>query len=1089
MATKAAVVVLVCPQCGKKYKGDANKPDARYQCPADQSTLIRLDTETPPPPKPASEPADSYGFTTDTGAQDSEMQGSTDGMAAQGGEGQDTGFEVERYPAQDYVPRASSLDAPPPPPPPPSAETPPPIPAPSPKQQRPSAVASVVSRAAPPKKEGQSGALSGFEQRRSVVAALERLGAADPTTGERALVYKYEVKNKLGAGGMGEVYKVLDRDLRREVAMKKLRPGSGGLEEDMLRFIKEAQATGRLEHPNIVPVHDLGVDGEGRIYFTLKYVKGLSLKEVIRGRRDATQLEDKRKFRDVFSPRQMIEILIGVCNAVAYAHSKDIIHRDLKPDNVMLGKFGEVLVMDWGLAKILSQHASAESGSQEAFLDLNLRATLDSSMTMEGAIAGTPAYMSPEQAAGKISELDQRTDIYALGSILYEILSGEPPYKGATALEVVRMVTEGPPAPLSSGVYGFRPIPRELKAITEKAMAREPSNRYVFAEQLRDDLTAYLEDQPVSACPDTALQKGVKWIRRNRQRVTSVVTTIILAMLVIGAGWFGYRQYRVGRILSAAELQAHEGKKQFESYKSTLQNLHTDDPYQLSLQTVARTEVANQYRERLNQGIDGARAALDLSPDSTRARSFLAESYMELWRLALAENNEPLMSAYSAEVLRYAPDPAQYRHELEGLGSLKLTVDPADADVYLFRFETLHAKDAQGNQLPPRLIPVPFDPSGKAEDSAFLQAEETRSVAGFHLPDSARSIFRFDAAPGSRLGSGSVAVNGLPPGSYMLMLTSLGHAETHMPFVVERMGTVTRTIAMPEVHDVPPGFVYIDGGPAVMGGGAAVARAKQTIDVAPFLLQQDEVTMGDYAPFLKAIGKEADKRMPREAGKPIAKLTADGLVPTDGSDAAKFAASPLRSISNEDAVAYAAWRTQHDGIAYRLPTESEWECACRGPDGRRYSWGNFPGQGLAVTAENGDLMSVPSLRWQDYKDESPWGIHNMAGSVAEWTSSKYTEKSSDPNFGAFTVKGNAFSQQPQGLECAFRAAGQPGFVHPTIGLRLAADWPLKRTGTPQVAEPKQEEQPAQQATPKGQQPKKPKMTHSEEVLHKLGLDK
>src|SRR5256885_1047639 len=287
--------------------------------------------------------------------------------------------------------------------------------------------------------------------------------------------------------------------------MKKLRAGVSGLEEDMLRFVKEAQATGRLEHPNIVPVHDLGVDGEGRIYFTLKYVKGLSLKEVIRGRRDATQLEDKRKFRDVFSSRQMIEILISVCNAVAYAHSKDIIHRDLKPDNIMLGKFGEVLVMDWGLAKILSQHISEESAKAEAFLDLNLRATLDSNMTMEGSIAGTPAYMSPEQAAGKISELDQRTDIYALGAILYEILCGFPPYRGSGALALVKQVVDGPPPALKSiaGSAGFNPIPRELKAICERAMARKPQDRYATASLLRDDLQAYLENQPVSASPDT----------------------------------------------------------------------------------------------------------------------------------------------------------------------------------------------------------------------------------------------------------------------------------------------------------------------------------------------------------------------------------------------------------------------------------------------------------------------------------------------------------------------------------------------------------------------------------------------------------
>src|SRR5256886_7680515 len=227
----------------------------------------------------------------------------------------------------------------------------------------------------------------------------------------------------------------------------------------------------------------------------------------------------------------MVQGLIGICQGVAYAHSKGIIHRDLKPENVMMGRFGEVLVMDWGLAKALGKNALPTEQS-ESVADLTMPDG-DASQTMEGSIAGTPAYMSPEQAAGKISELDQRTDIYSLGAMLYEILSGEAPYKGATALEVVRMVNEGPPPPLGGGTFGFRPIPRELKAICEKAMAYQATDRYVFAEQLRDDLQAYLEDQPVTACPDTAVRKGVKWIKRNRQRVTATAISVIAVLAVI----------------------------------------------------------------------------------------------------------------------------------------------------------------------------------------------------------------------------------------------------------------------------------------------------------------------------------------------------------------------------------------------------------------------------------------------------------------------------------------------------------------------------------------------------------------------------
>lgn len=1072
MAVKpVAVVVLVCPQCGKKYKGDASKPDARYQCPVDQSTLIRLDTEAATAARQAR---------SSSSANESPAPAPENGIAA-GADVASPDGEAAASPTPGYSPAYGSDGddsqeiAPSPPPPPRPAAAPP--------------------RPAPPTSAPPAGAsiLSGFEQRQSVVAALEKFGHTDPVTGEWVPVYKYEIKSKLGQGGMGEVYKVLDRDLRREVAMKRLRPQAamGAAEEDLLRFVKEAQATGRLEHPNIVPVHDLGVDGDGRVYFTLKYVKGLSLKEVIRGRRDATQLEDKRKFRDVFTPRQMIEILISVCNAVAYAHSKDIIHRDLKPDNIMLGNFGEVLVMDWGLAKILGKKGTQEV-PQESSFDFNLRANLDSSMTMEGAIAGTPAYMSPEQAGGRISELDFRTDIYSLGAMLYEILAGEPPYKGTTALEVVRMVTEGPPAPLASGTYGFRPIPRELQAICEKAMAHQAGQRYAGAEQMRDDLTAYLEDQPVSCCPDTVIQRSVKWVKRNRYRVTASAITAVGIFAIIFAGWVTYRQITVHGLLTRASHEATIGKDRYEASKA--HRVATTDPNQLQLQASAQAELASIYREHLNAGIDLARKALDISPGNTRAHTFLADSYMQLWRLELTEGNEDLMKVYGGEVLRYAPDPDQYRHELEGFGRLTLVVEPPDANVYLFRFETLHSNDAQGNVLPSRLVPVPYDPVARESDADFLAAEGRRASSGGGIAPDAHSIYKLDPTAPSRIGSGgTLSVEGLPPGSYMLLLLALNRQETRVPFNMERDGQITRHIVMPKIGDVPDGFVYVEGGPAWLGGTSANALPRGVKQIAPFVIYHDEISMGDYAQFLKAIGGEAKARMPRDSGKLLATLGPNGLVPADGSDAQKFAQSAARGISYNDAQAYADWRSKHDGIAYRLPTEYEWEAACRGVDGRRFSWGNVAGRGEAITLQGpNDTGNNMSWNWQDYKDESPWGVHDLAGGVAEWTSSTYKEAApaNDPLYGQHTIKGDAWSLAPDGLECAFRTSGQPDYVHNTVGFRIAADWPVKHTGEPQAQKDEGLSQPppAQASDMPKPKPQK-KMTHAEEVIHKLGLDK
>jgi eukaryotic-like serine/threonine-protein kinase len=285
---------------------------------------------------------------------------------------------------------------------------------------------------------------------------------------------KYETVGKLGQGGGGQVLKVLDRDLRREVAMKMLLPQhreGGGIPEDvLLRFIKEAQATGQLEHPNIVPVHDLGVNGEGHIYFTLKYAQGDSLKEVIRGRRDDLFNDERRKFRDLFSPMQMVEVLIGICQGVAYAHSKGIIHRDLKPENVMLVPDGEAdtgdpkyraVVMDFGLAK------ERRAGPEMAKL------------TATGIVLGTPEFMSPEQIRGK--PLDGRSDVYALGILAFELLTGQLPFAGKSAQETMIARLRGSPAKLRD----LRAeLPVKLEAVILRCLAIDPAERFQSMDEL-----------------------------------------------------------------------------------------------------------------------------------------------------------------------------------------------------------------------------------------------------------------------------------------------------------------------------------------------------------------------------------------------------------------------------------------------------------------------------------------------------------------------------------------------------------------------------------------------------------------------------
>jgi serine/threonine protein kinase len=255
-------------------------------------------------------------------------------------------------------------------------------------------------------------------------------GGADE---QREGASRYEIRRLLGRGGSGEVRAAWDSHLKREIAFKVLLQRDP---ETEARFESEAQVTAQLEHPNIVPVHDFGQLGAGAPYLSMKRVKGRSLFELV----EAGEL----------SLDQRLDVFRKVCDAVAFAHSKGILHRDLKSLNVMVGAFGEVLLMDWGLARPMGSQDPRSSAPVK--LDRYEQQTY---LTREGAVAGTPAYMSPEQAAGQVIELDERSDIYSLGAILHELLTGAPPMSG-DPLEIIERVKRGEvpsPGSVARGVW------------------------------------------------------------------------------------------------------------------------------------------------------------------------------------------------------------------------------------------------------------------------------------------------------------------------------------------------------------------------------------------------------------------------------------------------------------------------------------------------------------------------------------------------------------------------------------------------------------------------------------------------------------
>jgi tetratricopeptide (TPR) repeat protein len=329
---------------------------------------------------------------------------------------------------------------------------------------------------------------------------------------------KYSVGETIARGGMGTVLSATDKNIRRQVAMKVLHAGSGADTETRLRFVNEAQITGQLEHPGIVPVYDLGTDMEGKAYYTMKLIQGDTLESII---------EQLRAGDESYSLARLLGIFLRVCEPMAFAHSRGIVHRDLKPANVMVGEFGEVLVVDWGIAKAIGHPDDAELATPDTVRFDALEG--DSVMTMDGQVMGTPAYMSPEQAYGR-SGIDARSDVYCLGAILYSLLTLQPPYVAKGAAKVLLAVTKGQLEPPDQRAPE-RGIPSELVAVTMKAMAREPEGRYPSVAELARDIELFLEGRAVSAKVDSMGERALKLARRNRG-----VSIAIAAALVVLAG-------------------------------------------------------------------------------------------------------------------------------------------------------------------------------------------------------------------------------------------------------------------------------------------------------------------------------------------------------------------------------------------------------------------------------------------------------------------------------------------------------------------------------------------------------------------------
>ncbi|HJS74650.1 MAG TPA: bifunctional serine/threonine-protein kinase/formylglycine-generating enzyme family protein, partial [Vicinamibacteria bacterium] len=536
---------------------------------------------------------------------------------------------------------------------------------------------------------------------------LEDDGADFPKpSGDRP---RYQMVARLGEGGMGEVHLAFDQDLRRHLALKTVRPDSD--KPVIWRFLKEAQVLGQLGHPNIVPVYEMGLTETQKPYYTMPVVHGETLHQIL----SSLQLEDPAYLR-VFSLTRLVQIFLQVTLAVEYAHVKGVVHRDIKPANIMVGEHGEVILLDWGVAKLLGDTEVSTEAKED--------------ITQSGYAVGTPTYMSPEQVTGE--DVDARTDVYALGILLYEILTLETPFSGKLLEVMTAHLEKAPPSPRARAPQ--REIPLELEETCLKALAKEPDARQQTARALHDEVQAWLE-----SASDRA---------KRRERASDLAAQ---GKLQLG------QYYGLKEKLDHARKRVDALRNRYFDWQSVEEKaplFESEDEVESLRSAIA--EAASEVVMSLS-------AALGHDPSHPEARRLMAEYYWDRFRDAEQRRDFASRDFFGKLVSSFHD--GRYTRELRGDGTIRIDSRPAGAEVTFSRFEekSLVQQPADGR----RLGPTPVSPVALAMGSylAVLKKEgcrDTRYPVFISRTREWRGMVRL--FPGERIGDEFVHV---PAGSFL----------------------------------------------------------------------------------------------------------------------------------------------------------------------------------------------------------------------------------------------------------------------------------------------------------------------------------
>ncbi len=778
---------------------------------------------------------------------------------------------------------------------------------------------------------------------------------------------RYEVMDQLGQGGMGAVHRVYDRLLERTVALKVLHPALALRPANAARFLAEAQVSAQLQHPAIVPVHDYGPLPDGRLYITMKEVQGQTLGAAIRALHAGAP---------EWNVRRLLEALRRACEGVAYAHERGVVHRDLKPENIMLGRHGEVSVLDWGLART-GLEVDWRSGADPVI-------SHRTEQTRAGLVAGSPAYMAPEQARGDQALIAPWTDVYALGGVLYEILVGTPPMAGLGAQEILaRLRADVRVPPPSSSRFD---LPDELIELVGRATSPVPEARHadagVFGEALADWLDGARRRERALALVDEADATGEQAETLEREAATfDAESRALLADVPAWAPeWAKAQGWR-------AEDAAREKRQAAEDARDAQAGLLS--------------------------------AALTQDPACPEAHARLATDYRALHAEAEARGDDRAARRWERHLRNH--DRGEHAAWLEGTGQLSLVTDPP-CQVSLLRYverqrrlvaepvQALGTTPLEGLSLPRGSYLLVLRAAGCDEVHYPVVIRRREHWDGVAPGDSEPTVIRLPRT--GELGPDDVYV----PAGWFWSGGEIEGIDQPLPrrrlwadpFVIRRHPVTCRT--------------YLD----FLDGLVSEGR------------EQDALRFAAREPAIR--GQPGALVLGRtEAGGFCLVPDAQGdLWPED---------LPMIMVDEVCAQAYADWEALRTGQPWQLPPELLVQKAARGVDGRLYPWGNHHDPAWCCGRDSREGSPQPGPVSEFAGDESPYGVCDLAGNVMAWSSDGYPRGGpvvgERVGFGAppagggrRVLVGASWNHSGTVARADFRVSQRPGFRSGTVGIRL-----------------------------------------------------